>query len=106
VQYFRPPFGSRRPDVLRTAVKLGLKPVLWNVTAHDWDASDSVALAARVQRLVDRNNRLGRGSNILLHDGGHLELGTDRSVTLAATKILLERWAGSNLRNVAIDAWN
>src|ERR1700761_6463972 len=106
VQYFRPPFGSRRPDVLRTAVELGLKPVMWNVTAHDWDATDSVSLAARVQHLVDRNQRLGRGSNILLHDGGHLELGTDRPVTLATTKILFDRWAGSNLRNVAIDTWN
>jgi peptidoglycan-N-acetylglucosamine deacetylase len=106
VHYFRPPFGSRRPDVLWTAVELGLKPVMWNVTAHDWDATDSRALAARVQRLIGRNQRLGRGSNILLHDGGHLELGTDRSVTLAATKILLDSWAGSSLRKVAIDAWN
>jgi peptidoglycan-N-acetylglucosamine deacetylase len=106
VHYFRPPFGSRRPEVLRIAVDLGLKPVMWNVTAHDWDATDSVVLAARVQRLLDRNQRLGRGSNILLHDGGHLQLGTDRSVTLAAMKILLDRWTGSNLRNVAIDAWN
>ena len=106
VHYFRPPFGSRRPDVLRTAVELGLRPVMWNVTAHDWDATDSVSLAARVHRLVARNQRLGRGSNILLHDGGHLELGTDRSVTPAATKILLEGWAGSGLRKVAIDAWN
>jgi peptidoglycan-N-acetylglucosamine deacetylase len=105
VHYFRPPFGSRRPDVLRTAVELGLKPVMWNVTAHDWDATDSRALAARVQRLVGRNQRLGRGSNILLHDGGHLQLGTDRSVTLAATRILLDSWAGTNLRKVAIDAW-
>jgi peptidoglycan-N-acetylglucosamine deacetylase len=106
VHYFRPPFGARRPDVLRTATELGLTPVMWNVTAHDWDATDSRALATRVQRLVRRNQRLGRGSNILLHDGGHRQLGTDRSVTLAATKILLESWAGTNLRNVAIDTWN
>jgi peptidoglycan/xylan/chitin deacetylase (PgdA/CDA1 family) len=106
VHYFRPPFGSRRPDVLRTAVELGLTPVMWNVTAHDWDATDPVALAARVQRLVGRNQRLGRGSNILLHDGGHLQLGTDRSVTLAATKILLDSWAGSDISKVAIDAWD
>jgi hypothetical protein len=59
-----------------------------------------------VERLIGHNQRLGRGSNILLHDGGHRELGTDRSVTLAATKILLEGWAGSNMRKVAIDAWN
>jgi peptidoglycan/xylan/chitin deacetylase (PgdA/CDA1 family) len=106
VHYFRPPFGARRPDVLRTATELGLTPVMWNVTAHDWDATDSRALATRVQRLVRRNQRLGRGSNILLHDGGHRQLGTDRSVTLAATKILLESWTATNLRNVAIDTWN
>jgi hypothetical protein len=82
-----------------------LKPVMWNVTAHDWDATDPVALAARVQRIVRGNQRLGRGSNILLHDGGHRQMGTDRSVTLAATKILLESWAGTNLRKVAIDTW-
>jgi peptidoglycan/xylan/chitin deacetylase (PgdA/CDA1 family) len=106
VRYFRPPFGARRPDVLRTAVELGLKPVMWNVTAHDWDATDPVALAARVQRIVRGNQRLGRGSNILLHDGGHRQLGTDRSVTLAATRILLESWAGTDLRKVSIDTWN
>jgi peptidoglycan/xylan/chitin deacetylase (PgdA/CDA1 family) len=106
VHYFRPPFGARRPDVLGTAVELGLKPVMWNVTAHDWDATDSRALAGRVQQLVRRNQRQGRGSNILLHDGGHRQLGTDRSVTLAATKILLHSWAGTNLRQVAIDTWD
>ena len=75
VKWFRPPFGSRRPDVLRTAVELGLTPVMWNVTAHDWDATDSEALAARVQSGIRRNQRLHRSSNILLHDGGHRRTG-------------------------------
>src|ERR1700748_547121 len=30
VRYFRPPFGARRPDVMRTARNLGLTPVMWN----------------------------------------------------------------------------
>lgn len=105
VKWFRPPFGARRPDVLRTAAELGLKPVLWNVTAHDWDAKEPQALAARVQRSVARNQRRRRGSNILLHDGGHKQIGTDRSVTLAATGMLLEAWAGTLMRTVTIDAW-
>jgi peptidoglycan-N-acetylglucosamine deacetylase len=105
VNWFRPPFGARRPDVLRTAVGLGLKPVLWNVTAHDWDARESPALAARVQNRVARNQRQRRGSNILLHDGGHKQIGTDRSVTLAATGMLLEAWAGTPLRMVTVDTW-
>ncbi len=105
VEWFRPPFGARRPDVLRTVAELGLKPVMWNITAHDWDATNSEALAAKVQRGVRRNQSLHRASNILLHDGGHRQLGTDRSVTLAATRMLLESWVGSNLRMVTVDAW-
>jgi len=105
VEWFRPPFGARRPDVLRTAAELGLTPVMWNVTAHDWDATDPKALAARVQSGIRCNQRRHRGSNILLHDGGHRQLGTDRSVTLAATRSLLEAWAGSALRLVTVDAW-
>lgn len=105
VKWFRPPFGARRPDVLRCAVELGLTPVMWNVTAHDWDATDFEALAARVGRGIRLNQRLHRSSNILLHDGGHKRMGTDRSITLTATWLLLEAWADSGLRTVTVDAW-
>ncbi len=105
VKYFRPPFGARRPDVFRAAAALGLTPVMWNITAHDWDANDPVALAAKVQRGVGRNQGKKRSSNVLLHDGGHLGMGVDRSVTLAATKILLESWSGGPYRFVTVDAW-
>ena len=106
VKYFRPPFGARRPDVFRATAKLGLTPVMWNITAHDWDATDPVALAATVQRGIQRNQRRQRSSNVLLHDGGHLGIGIDRSVTIAATKLLLEAWAGSTFRCVTVDAWD
>ena len=105
VKWFRPPFGARRPDVLRTARELGLTPVMWNVTAYDWEATDPLALAARVKHVILHNQKRRRGSNVLLHDGGHRQLGTDRSVTLAATGMLLESWAGSGLRFVTVDAW-
>jgi peptidoglycan-N-acetylglucosamine deacetylase len=105
VKYFRPPFGARRPDVLRAAREFGLTPVMWNITAHDWDATNAQALAARVQDGIQSNQRRHRGSNLLLHDGGHRELGTDRSVTLAATRMLLDSWVGRGLRIVTVDAW-
>ena len=105
VKWFRPPFGARRPDVLRTARELGLTPVMWNVTAYDWEATDPPALAARVKHVILHNQKRRRGSNVLLHDGGHRQLGTDRSITLAATRMLLESWAGSGLRFVTVDAW-
>jgi peptidoglycan/xylan/chitin deacetylase (PgdA/CDA1 family) len=104
VKYFRPPFGARRPDVLRTVEELGMKPVMWNITAHDWDATDAQALEARIQTGLRRNQQRGRSSNVLLHDGGHRVFGTDRSVTLAATQSLLASWA-KTYRLVTVDAW-
>ena len=105
VRYVRPPFGARRPDVLCTARELGLTPVMWNITAYDWEATDAQDLAARVRRGLRHNQKRHRGSNILLHDGGHRELGTDRSITLAAVGLLLDSSAGSELRFVTVDAW-
>jgi peptidoglycan-N-acetylglucosamine deacetylase len=105
VKYFRPPFGARRPDVLRTVRELGLEPVMWNLTSRDWVATDPEALAATVQWAIQRNQRRNRASNILLHDGGHAHMGTDRSVTLAATEKLLQEWAGSKVSLVTVDAW-
>ncbi len=105
VRFFRPPFGARRPDVLRAAAELGLTPVMWNVTAHDWDATEPDSLAARVQTGIRRNQRRRKGSNILLHDGGHRHVGVDRSVTLAATAMLFESWAGTTMQTVTVDVW-
>jgi peptidoglycan-N-acetylglucosamine deacetylase len=105
VKWFRPPFGGRRPDVLRIGKKLGLKPVMWNLTARDWDATQPEPLVEHVQKRLQRNQRRHVGSNILLHDGGHEQLGTDRSVSIAATAMLLDAWAGSDLRLVTVDVW-
>src|SRR5258708_22327004 len=33
---FRPPFGGRRPAVLRAARAHGFTPIMWSVTAYDW----------------------------------------------------------------------
>jgi peptidoglycan-N-acetylglucosamine deacetylase len=106
VKWFRPPFGARRHDVLRAAEELGLTPVMWNAWGHDWDATQPETVAVVVQNGIQGNQRRHRSSNILLHDGGHAQLGTDRSVTLAATRSLLEGWAGGALRLVTVDAWH
>lgn len=105
VRWFRPPFGGRRRDVLRTAEELGLIPVMWNVWAHDWDATHSQTVAALVQEGIRHNQRRHRASNILLHDGGHGHMGTDRSTTLAATQSLLNAWKRNGLRLVTLDRW-
>src|ERR1700722_6903464 len=71
VRYFRPPFGARRPVVLRIARELGLTPVMWNVTGFDWEPRGVDGISANLNAGVAKNRERGRGSNLLLHDGGH-----------------------------------
>ena len=93
---FRPPHGGRTPAVLRTARRLGLKPVMWNVTAWDWNPHPPEKIA----RLVHRQIR--GGDVILLHDGGHLRVGADRSATVRATDLILQRYLGEGYEFVTV----
>jgi peptidoglycan-N-acetylglucosamine deacetylase len=83
---FRPPFGGRRPAVLRIARELGMRPVMWNVTGYDWNAPP----AAEIERKI--SGKIRGGDVILLHDGGHKQMGADRSQTILATDHLIERY--------------
>jgi peptidoglycan/xylan/chitin deacetylase (PgdA/CDA1 family) len=83
---FRPPFGGRRPAVLRIARELGLEPIMWNVTGYDWDAPPAAVIEMKVSR------QIRGGDVILLHDGGHKQMGADRSQTALATDHLITRY--------------
>src|SRR5512140_326243 len=52
VTLFRPPFGGRRPNVLRTARRMGLSPVMWSVTGYDWSANSADKIVDTVSRQV------------------------------------------------------
>ncbi|GGH02029.1 polysaccharide deacetylase family protein [Silvibacterium dinghuense] len=104
VTHFRPPHGARRPDVLRAARELGLTPVLWNAMGYDWKPTTGETILANLDRSIVRNRRRGRGSNLLLHDGGQASIGQDRMATVRATEMLLERERG-RVRFVTVDAW-
>jgi peptidoglycan/xylan/chitin deacetylase (PgdA/CDA1 family) len=83
---FRPPFGGRRPAVFRIARELGLEPVMWNVTGYDWNAPPAEVIERKCVSQI-------RGGNvILLHDGGHKQMGADRSQTVRATDNLIRRY--------------
>lgn len=92
VTLFRPPFGGRRPNVLRTARGMGLSPVMWSVTGYDWSAKSAAEIVKRVTEQVESRRR-PQAEIVLLHDGGHLAFGTDRGYTVEATRMLLERYA-------------
>jgi len=93
---FRPPFGGRRPAVLRIARELGLDPVMWNVTGYDWSAPP----AATIERKI--TNQIRGGDVVLLHDGGHKQMGADRSQTVIATDHLLTRYIAEQYEFVTI----
>jgi peptidoglycan/xylan/chitin deacetylase (PgdA/CDA1 family) len=95
---FRPPFGGRRPAVLRIARELGLEPIMWNVTGYDWNAPP----AAEIERKVTRH--IHGGNVILLHDGGDKQIGADRSQTVLATDHLLQRYKSDGYEFTTIPA--
>jgi peptidoglycan/xylan/chitin deacetylase (PgdA/CDA1 family) len=90
---FRPPYGGRRPDVLHTARSLGLTPVMWNVSGHDWEPIGAAGIAKHVAAGITRNHRQHVCSNILLHDASHLDGAelASREDTIIATRSLLGR---------------
>ena len=93
---FRPPFGGRRPAVLRIARELGLQPVMWSVTGYDWNAPPAAVIERKCSRQI-----LG-GDVILLHDGGHKQMGADRSQTVQATINMIQRYKSEGYEFVTI----
>ena len=93
---FRPPFGGRRPAVLRIAREMGLAPAMWNVTGYDWNAPVAEAIEQKVAK------KIRGGDVILLHDGGHKQMGADRSQTVLATDRLIARFKAEGYEFVTI----
>ncbi|HEV2962329.1 MAG TPA: polysaccharide deacetylase family protein [Candidatus Angelobacter sp.] len=102
VSLFRPPFGGRRPAVLRAARSRRLTPVMWSVTSYDWSAQSAEMIVRKVNSQVDaRKDR--QAEIILLHDGGHRGFGAaDRSHTVNATRQLLEKYSEEGKKFVSI----
>jgi peptidoglycan/xylan/chitin deacetylase (PgdA/CDA1 family) len=100
VTLFRPPFGGRRPNVLRTARGMGLSPIMWSVTGYDWSAKSAAEIVKKVSGQVDSRHK-PQGEIVLLHDGGHLAFGTDRSFTVEATRTLLGRYLAKRFVTVS-----
>jgi len=105
VRFFRPPFGARRPYVLRTARRLGMIPVLWNAMTTDWSEPSAERIAQRLTSAIDRRQQRGWAANIVLHDGSHSGLGANREPSVAAAGQLVARYKQSH-RFVTLDAWS
>jgi peptidoglycan/xylan/chitin deacetylase (PgdA/CDA1 family) len=102
IHYFRPPHGARRPYVLQLATELGLTTVQWNAMGQDWKPITAEQIVANLDRGIASSHT---GTNILLHDGGDVSMGADRTQTLRATQLLLERFKRDAIRVVTVDVW-
>jgi peptidoglycan/xylan/chitin deacetylase (PgdA/CDA1 family) len=94
--FFRPPFGGRRPAVLRAAAHAGMKTIMWRASAFDWELPSAEAIVAKVV------SQVRGGEVILMHDGSHRGMGWDRSRTAAAADELIRRYAGEGYRFVTV----
>jgi peptidoglycan/xylan/chitin deacetylase (PgdA/CDA1 family) len=83
---FRPPFGGRRPGTFKVVEELKMFPVMWRVTCFDWAAKSHEEILKHARR------QIAGGEIVLLHDGGHLQMGEDRSHTVKATGELIREY--------------
>lgn len=104
IRFFRPPFGARRPSVLKLVRRLGLIPVTWNAMTTDWKDLAADKIAQNLIAKIDHNARRGFAANIVLHDGSHRGLNADRGPSFNAAAQLLARYSGTH-KFVTLDAW-
>jgi peptidoglycan/xylan/chitin deacetylase (PgdA/CDA1 family) len=104
IRFFRPPFGARRPAVLRIARSLGMIPVTWTAITNDWSDPSADSIAAHLTAKIDRTQKAGWASNIVLHDGGHRERAAYREPSIQAAAKIAERY-GATHNFVTLDAW-
>lgn len=91
VTLFRPPHGGRTPAVFRAAKSLGLEVVQWNLIVGDWKGITAEGILGRLERGIGRHRKQGRGTNVVLHDGGQAGLGVSRLKTVQAVEMLLDQ---------------
>lgn len=94
-RHYRPPFGFMMPGQAAYVRHLGYLPVLGDVYPEDAQGPGVSPIVERVMR------RLTGGSILILHDGSP-QWGADRSQTLEAAGIILERVAARGLAAVTV----
>ncbi|WP_340688021.1 polysaccharide deacetylase family protein [Amycolatopsis coloradensis] len=90
--FFRPPYGSRTPAVLRSLTNLGARLALWDVDTEDWAMPGPDVIARTVLRQTIP------GSIVLMHDGGG-----DRSQTVTALPSVIEGLLDRGLEFVRVE---
>jgi peptidoglycan/xylan/chitin deacetylase (PgdA/CDA1 family) len=100
VAWYRPPYGVLTTEGLYAARRARLTPVLWSVWGADWSRH---ATPGSIVRTVSRSLR--PGGTVLLHDTDRTSARGSWRRTLAATEMLLDRWAGEVRVGPLRDHW-
>ena len=87
----RPPYGDTSPTVAGIIAARGERQILWDVDPKDWSRPGVDVIVDRVMSQVQP------GSIVLMHDAGG-----DRSQSVAALRIILDRLDTRGLRSVAL----
>ena len=69
---------------------------MWNVTGYDWNAPPAEVIVKKVAK------QMRGGDVVLLHDGGHKQMGADRSQTVLATEQLIARYKSEGYEFVTV----
>lgn len=88
---FRPPYGALDSRLAGDARRANLKPILWDVDTNDWRTPGS----SSIYRSVARGT--GRGSIVLMHDGGGF-----RSQTVSALEPAIRQLRKRGFRLVTV----
>ncbi|MET9232383.1 polysaccharide deacetylase family protein [Lentzea sp. NPDC003310] len=89
---FRPPYGSRSPEVVGWLGEMDLTTVLWDVAPDDWQMPGTDFISGTVL------DEARAGSIVLLHDSGG-----DRSQTVASLSDMIEGLLARDFRFVVVD---
>jgi peptidoglycan-N-acetylglucosamine deacetylase len=96
MQWMRPPFGFRGPQLFGVTRALGFRGVAtWSRLCHDWKAQPPARVIARLAHVQP-------GDIILMHDGDARLLRGDRAHVVAALEHWLPRWRDADLEFVTI----
>ena len=73
---------------------------MWSVTCYDWQPTSAAYVEAKAVRQISRQN--DRGNILLLHDGGHHQMGEDRTHTVGAADRLIRRYRDEGYEFVTV----
>lgn len=99
IKYFRAPWGHFNIVSMLLLKKHGIKKILWNVMAEDWEADNTTEIIA--EKLL---NRTKGGDIICLHDGRGFNEAPSR--TIKALEKVLPIWISKGYKFETMDGYN